>query len=145
MGGYWEFPLSPKGFRGILEGLVAGSPSAPPSGAAQDTPSEDIMYAVIQTGGKQYRVSEGDILRVELLEKDPKQAVVFDQVLLAATESAVKVGQPTLKGATVEAEVIRYDRAKKVFIYKKKRTTTYQRTQGHRQGFTEVRIKSIKA
>ena len=103
------------------------------------------MYAVIQTGGKQYRVSEGDILRVELLEKDPKQAVVFDQVLLAATESAVKVGQPTLKGATVEAEVIRYDRAKKVFIYKKKRTTTYQRTQGHRQGFTEVRIKSIKA
>jgi len=103
------------------------------------------MYAVIQTGGKQYRVSEGDILRVELLEKDPKQAVVFDQVLLAATESAVKVGQPTLKGATVEAEVIRHDRAKKVFIYKKKRTTTYQRTQGHRQGFTEVRIKSIKA
>ena len=82
---------------------------------------------------------------VELLEKDPKQAVVFDQVLLAATESAVKVGQPTLKGATVEAEVIRHDRAKKVFIYKKKRTTTYQRTQGHRQGFTEVRIKSIKA
>jgi large subunit ribosomal protein L21 len=103
------------------------------------------MYAVIQTGGKQYRVSEGDILRVELLEKDPKQAVVFDQVLLVAEDSAIKVGQPTLKGATVEAEVIRHDRAKKVFIYKKKRTTTYQRTQGHRQGFTEVRIKGIKA
>jgi large subunit ribosomal protein L21 len=103
------------------------------------------MYAVIQTGGKQYRVSEGDILRVELLEKDPKQAVVFDQVLLVAKDSDIKVGQPTLKGATVEAEVIRHARAKKVFIFKKKRTTTYQRTQGHRQGFTEVRIKGIKA
>lgn len=103
------------------------------------------MYAVIQTGGKQYRVSEGDILRVELLEKDPKQAVVFDQVLLVAENSDIKVGMPVLKGATVEAEVIRHDRAKKVFIFKKKRTTTYQRTQGHRQGFTEVRIKGIKA
>jgi large subunit ribosomal protein L21 len=103
------------------------------------------MYAVIQTGGKQYRVSEGDILRVELLEKDPKQAVVFDQVLLMAEAGDIKVGQPILKGATVEAEVIRHDRAKKVFIFKKKRTTTYQRTQGHRQGFTEVRIKGIKA
>jgi len=102
------------------------------------------MYAVIQTGGKQYRVSEGDILRVELLEKDPKQAVTFDQVLLVANDSDLKVGQPTLQGATVEAEVIRHGRAKKVTIFKKKRTTTYQRTQGHRQGFTEVRIKGIK-
>ncbi len=103
------------------------------------------MYAVIQTGGKQYRVSEGDILRVELLEKNPKQAVTFDQVLLVAKDSDVKVGQPTLKGATVEAEVIRHGRAKKVTIFKKRRTTTYQRTQGHRQGFTEVRIKGIRA
>ena len=103
------------------------------------------MYAVIQTGGKQYRVSEGDILRVELLEKDPKQAVIFDQVLLVAEAADIQVGKPTLKGATVEAEVIRHDRAKKVYIFKKKRTTTYQRTQGHRQGFTEVRIKGIKA
>jgi large subunit ribosomal protein L21 len=103
------------------------------------------MYAVIQTGGKQYRVQEGDVVRVELLEKEPKQSVVFDRVLLVAKDSDVKVGQPVVKGATVEAEVIRHDRAKKVFIFKKKRTTTYQRTQGHRQGFTEVRIKGIKA
>lgn len=103
------------------------------------------MYAVIQTGGKQYRVSEGDIVRVELLEKEPKQQVVFDRVLLVDREGDVKVGQPTVAGATVEAEVICHDRAKKVTIFKKKRTTTYQRTQGHRQGFTEVRIKSIKA
>ncbi len=103
------------------------------------------MYAVIQTGGKQYRVSEGDILRVELLEKEPKQSVVFDRVLMVVKDSDVTIGQPLVKGAKVEAEVIRHDRAKKVFIFKKKRTTTYQRTQGHRQSFTEVRIKGIKA
>ncbi len=103
------------------------------------------MYAVIQTGGKQYRVSEGDVVRVELLEKEPKQAVTFEQVLLVGTDADVKVGQPTVAGAKVEAEVIRHGRAKKVTIFKKKRTTTYQRTQGHRQHFTEVRIKGIKA
>lgn len=103
------------------------------------------MYAVIQTGGKQYRVSEGDVLRVEFLEKEPKQAVTFENVLLVAKEGEIKVGQPTVKGAVVEAEVIRHGRAKKVIIFKKRRTTTYQRTQGHRQGFTEVRIKGIKA
>ena len=103
------------------------------------------MYAIIKTGGKQYRVAEGDILRVELLEKDPKQAVTFDEVLLVAKEGDLQVGKPTVAGASVEAEVITHDRAKKVLIFKKKRTTTYQRTQGHRQGYTEVRIKSIKA
>lgn len=103
------------------------------------------MFAIIQTGGKQYRVTEGDILRVELLEKEPKQAVTFEQVLLIDNNGDLKVGQPTVKGAKVEAEVITHDRAKKVIIFKKKRTTTYQRTQGHRQGYTEVRIKAIKA
>ncbi|HJV91461.1 MAG TPA: 50S ribosomal protein L21 [Holophagaceae bacterium] len=103
------------------------------------------MYAVIQTGGKQYRVSEGDILRVELLEAEPKAKVTFDQVLFIDKGGDLKVGQPTVKGATVEAEVITHDRSKKVLIFKKRRTTTYQRTQGHRQGYTEVRIKSIKA
>ena len=103
------------------------------------------MYAVIQTGGKQYRVSEGDILRVELLEKDPKEAVIFDRVLLVDNDGELKVGVPTIAGATVEAEVICHDRRKKVLIFKKKRTTTYQRTNGHRQGFTEVRIMGIQA
>jgi len=103
------------------------------------------MFAIIKTGGKQYRVAEGDILRVELLEKDPKQAVTFEDVLLVDNNGDLKVGQPTVKGAKVEAEVITHDRAKKVLIFKKKKTTTYQRTQGHRQGYTEVRIKSIKA
>jgi large subunit ribosomal protein L21 len=103
------------------------------------------MYAIIKTGGKQYRVAEGDVLRVETLDKDPKQAFTFDQVLLIDNEGELQIGKPTLSGATVEAEVITHDRAKKVIIFKKKKTTTYQRTQGHRQNYTEVRIKSIKA
>ena len=102
------------------------------------------MFAIIKTGGKQYRVAEGDVLRVETLELDPKSAVTFDQVLLIDTDGALQVGQPILAGATVEAEIITHDRAKKVIIFKKKKTTTYQRTQGHRQWFTEVRITAIK-
>jgi len=103
------------------------------------------MYAVIQTGGKQYRVAEGEIIRVELLEKDLKEAFAFDRVLLVDNDGALNIGKPTIEGATVTAEVICHDRRKKVFIFKKKRTTTYQRTQGHRQGYTEVRITGIKA
>jgi large subunit ribosomal protein L21 len=103
------------------------------------------MYAVIQTGGKQYRVAEGEILRVELLEKELKEAFTFDRVLLVDNEGELKIGKPTLEGATVSAEVICHDRRKKVFIFKKKRTTTCQRTQGHRQGYTEVRITGIQA
>ena len=102
------------------------------------------MFAIIKTGGKQYRVAEGDILRVETLEKAPKEAVTFDQVLLIDNDGDLKVGQPIVTGATVEAEVITHDRAKKVIIFKKKRTTTYQRTQGHRQFYTEIRITAIK-
>jgi large subunit ribosomal protein L21 len=103
------------------------------------------MYAVIQTGGKQYRVAEGEILRVELLEKEIKEAFSFDRVLLVDNEGELTVGKPTIEGATVTATVICHDRRKKVLIFKKKRTTTYQRTQGHRQGYTEVRITGIKA
>ena len=103
------------------------------------------MYAVIQTGGKQYRVTEGDIVRVELLEKELKEAFSFDRVLLVDNEGELNIGKPTVAGATVTAEVICHDRRKKVFIFKKKRTTTYQRTNGHRQGFTEVRIMGIQA
>ena len=103
------------------------------------------MYAVIQTGGKQYRVAEGDIVRVELLEKELKEAFSFDRVLLVDNEGELNIGKPTIAGATVTAEVICHDRRKKVYIFKKKRTTTYQRTQGHRQGYTEVRITGITA
>lgn len=102
------------------------------------------MYAVIKTGGKQYRVSEGDILRVELLQsKTSKDTVVFDQVLLVADGDKIQIGTPTVKGASVQGEIIRNAQAKKIIVYKKKRTTTYQRTHGHRQDFAEVRIKGI--
>ena len=103
------------------------------------------MFAIIKTGGKQYRVSEGDVIRVETLSQNPKEVVTFDQVLLIDNEGELKVGQPMVAGATVEAVVVTHDRAKKVIIFKKKRTTIYQRTQGHRQNYTEVRIKAIKA
>ena len=102
------------------------------------------MYAIIQTGGKQYRVTEGDILREELLVGETKSAISFDKVLLLAKDDDLTVGAPIVKGASVEAEVIRHGRRQKVVIFKKKKTTTYQRTQGHRQGFTEVRIMGIK-
>ncbi len=101
------------------------------------------MFAVIKTGGKQYRVSEGDILRLELL--DTKGSVEFDQVLMIADGANVKIGTPLLQGASVMGEIIRDGKAKKVLVYKKKKTTTYQRTKGHRQNFSEVRIKSIKS
>ncbi len=103
------------------------------------------MYAVIKSGGKQYRVAEGDVLRVELLEVEPKAAIKFDQVLLVDNNGSLKIGTPTVAGAVVEAEVIRHGRAKKVFIFKHMKRSTYYRTKGHRQGFTEVRIKGIQA
>ena len=103
------------------------------------------MYAVIQTGGKQYRVAEGDVVRVELLDKQPKEAFAFDHVLLVDKDGDLTVGKPTVPGAKVTGVVLIHDRRKKVLIFKKKRTTTYQRTQGHRQGYTEVRITGIKA
>jgi len=103
------------------------------------------MYAVINTGGKQYRVAEGDIIRVESIKKNPRESFVFERVLLVENDGDLKVGTPAIEGATVTAEVICHDRRKKVLIFKKKRTTTYQRTQGHRQNYTEIRITQIKA
>jgi large subunit ribosomal protein L21 len=124
--------------------LAVGSQARPMDCRPHAPIHEVSMFAIIKTGGKQYRVAEGDILRVETLEKDPKQIFTFDQVLLIDNDGDLKVGKPTVTGATVEAEVITHDRAKKVIIFKKKRTTTYQRTQGHRQFFTEIRITAIK-
>ncbi|MCL1908098.1 MAG: 50S ribosomal protein L21 [Holophagaceae bacterium] len=103
------------------------------------------MYAVIKTGGKQYRVEEGDVLRVELLDVEPKSPISFDQVLFVDKGGEVAIGKPLLSGATVEAEVIRHARAKKIVIFKSHRMKTYRRTKGHRQEFSEIRIKSINA
>jgi len=102
------------------------------------------MYAIIETGGKQYRVSEGDIIRVEKLNNEEGSKVVFDQVLVV-NDGALKIGTPTVAGATVTAEVMANGRAKKVIVYKYKRKSGYHKKNGHRQAYTQVKIESIKA
>ena len=102
------------------------------------------MYAVIATGGKQYKVSEGDIIRVEKLGAEADEKVTFDNVLLVS-DSDVKVGNPTVAGANVEATVLSNGRAKKVIVYKYKRKSGYHKKNGHRQAYTEVKIDKINA
>ena len=101
------------------------------------------MYAVLETGGKQYRVSPGDLLTVEHLGGEPGSPVRFDRVLLVAEEDRVTVGTPTVAGASVAGEVVRQGRARKVIVFKFKRRKKYRRTRGHRQAQTTVRITAI--
>ena len=100
------------------------------------------MYEIMATGGKQYKVSEGDIITIEKLGVDAGEKVTFDQVL-AVSGDDMKVGNPTVSGATVEASVIKEGRAKKVIVYKYKRKTGYHKKNGHRQSFTQVKIEKI--
>ncbi len=102
------------------------------------------MYAIIATGGKQYKVSEGDIITIEKLGVEAGETVAFDQVL-AVSDDGLKVGNPTVDGATVEATVVANGRAKKVIVYKYKRKTGYHKKNGHRQYITKVRIDKINA
>ena len=102
------------------------------------------MYAIIATGGKQYKVSEGEQIRVEKLGVEAGSAYTFDQVLFVGGEEA-KVGNPTVEGASVEATVVGDGKAKKVIVYKYKRKTGYHKKQGHRQAFTQVKIEKINA
>jgi large subunit ribosomal protein L21 len=101
------------------------------------------MFAVIATGGKQHRVTAGETLRVEMLDAQPGQEVVFDKVLMVGDGERVAVGAPFIEGGSVTAEVVAHDRGKKIRIIKFRRRQGYMRTQGHRQWFTEVRIKGI--
>ena len=103
------------------------------------------MFAVIKSGGKQYKVTKDDIIIVEKLEAETGNKVSFNQVLITSDDGAVKVGEPTVKGASVEAEVIEQRKAAKVLVFKKKRRQTYRRKRGHRQNETVVKITSIKA
>lgn len=102
------------------------------------------MYAVIKTGGKQYKVSEGDILTVEKLDKEAGDSVTFDEVLAVGGDE-LKIGNPTVPGASVTASVMRNGRAKKVTVYKYKPKTGYHKKNGHRQSFTQIRIDKINA
>ena len=101
------------------------------------------MHAVFRTGGKQYRVAEGDIFAVERLPGEKGETITFDDVLAVGTGSTIKVGSPTVAGAKVEATILAQGRAKKVIVFKFKRRKGYKRTKGHRQYFTRVRITSI--
>lgn len=101
------------------------------------------MYAIITTGGKQYKVSEGDVIRIEKLGLEEGDDVTFDKVLMISSEDNLNVGDPYLANATVTAKVSRDGRGKKIVIYKFKPKNTYQKKQGHRQPFTEVKIEKI--
>ncbi len=103
------------------------------------------MYAIIKTGGKQYRVAEGQALRVEKLAGDVGDAVTLEDVLLVGGDGQTRVGAPRVAGASVSATITRHGRAKKIIIFKKKRRKGYHKKQGHRQDFTELRITTISA
>jgi large subunit ribosomal protein L21 len=102
------------------------------------------MYAVIRTGGKQYRVTEGETLRIEKLPGDVGSSITFGEVLMLSG-ATVKVGKPLISGAKVVAQIVAQDRAKKIIVFKMRRRKNYRRKNGHRQWFTEVKITGIGA
>lgn len=103
------------------------------------------MYAVVATGGKQYRVEEGEVLKVEKLPGEVGEEVVLNDVLLYSDGENVNIGQPKVDGAAVKAEIVEQGRLKKVVIFKYKRRKGYRKKQGHKQHFTAIKIKQIEA
>jgi large subunit ribosomal protein L21 len=103
-----------------------------------------MAYAIIRTGGKQFRVEPGTTLRIPSLPGEAGASVEFGDVLLGSDGKSVQTGAPTLKGAKVTGEIVKHGRGDKIVVFKFKRRKNYARKQGHRQGYTEVRIKSIK-
>jgi len=103
------------------------------------------MYAVIKTGGKQYRVVAGEKLKVEQIPADIGAQITLDQILMVGEGGAVKIGAPLVQGASVQATVVSHGRHDKVKIFKMRRRKHYQKHQGHRQNYTEIRIDGISA
>lgn len=103
------------------------------------------MYAIIKTGGKQYRVQEGDILRVEKLNAEEGQEIEFDEVLAVSKDDGLTIGTPCVEGAKVEAKILGQGKGEKVIVFKYKAKKNYRKKQGHRQPFTEVQITKINA
>lgn len=103
------------------------------------------MYAILETGGKQYKVSQGDLVRVEKLPVSEGETLVLDKVLLVSGEAGVKVGNPYLEGAKVTLRVQEQGRAKKIIVFKYKPKKNYRKKQGHRQPFTQLLVQSIEA
>ena len=103
------------------------------------------MYAVLFTGGKQYRVQEGDVLFVEKLNVEVETTVEFDQILAVGKEDGLVVGKPVVEGAKVVAKVLAQGKARKVVVFKFKRKLDYRKKQGHRQAYTKIQIEKIEA
>jgi large subunit ribosomal protein L21 len=103
------------------------------------------MYAVVATGGKQYKVQAGEVLRVEKISGDIGDPVSFDQVLMLSDGEQLKIGRPVLNGAVVSGQIVEQDKNKKILIWKFKRRKRYRRKNGHRQPFTAIRIDRIEA
>jgi len=104
-----------------------------------------LMYAIIETGGKQYRVEEGTVLDVELLPAEEGAVVDFDRVLAVKKDDKLQVGKPYIDGALVRAKVLSHGKGKKIIVFKYKAKKNYRRKQGHRQPFTRVMIEKIEA
>ena len=102
------------------------------------------MYAIVETGGKQYQVEEGRYLDVELLDGEKDSKVVFDKVVMIVNGKKSKVGQPYVAGASAEGTIMLHDKSKKVIVYKQRPKKGYRKKQGHRQGFTRVMISKIR-
>ena len=103
------------------------------------------MYAIIETGGKQYKGSEGDVVFIEKLDVEEGASITFDKVLMAGEGDAVKVGTPVVEGATVTANVLKNGKAKKVIVFKMKRKKNERKKKGHRQPYTKVQITAVNA
>ena len=103
------------------------------------------MYAVVRTGGKQYRLGVGDSVKVEKLSDEVGNIVELSQILMVSDGSEVKVGTPLVTGASVKAEIVGHGRNKKIRVFKMKRRKKYRRTQGHRQAFTQLKVTEINA
>jgi large subunit ribosomal protein L21 len=101
------------------------------------------MYAIFRTAGKQFKAEPGRLVKIPSVSAEPGSKLTFDEVLLGSDGKAVKAGVPLVKGAKVTAEIVRHGKEKKIVVFKMKRRKNYARKQGHRQGYTEVRIDSV--
>lgn len=102
------------------------------------------MYAIVETGGKQYQVEEGRYVDIELLDGEKDSKVVFDKIVMIVNGKKSKVGQPYVSGASAEGKIMLHDKAKKIIVYKQRPKKGYRKKQGHRQGFTRVMISKIR-
>ena len=103
------------------------------------------MYAVIETGGKQYQVKEGDVVFIEKLSAEADETVTFDKIVAVGADDGIKIGTPYVDGAKVEAKVIKNGKSKKIIVFTYKPKKSEKRKQGHRQPYTQVRIEAVKA